>query len=182
MEHDYDAQRLNLTHFARAAGHLVGELRLLRFERLLELTQGLGAQSLVQYAVRGSLRTDAAGAEQVWLELSAETLLPLVCQRCLGPAEIAVHCARSFRFVASEAQAAAQDEESEEDVLVISKAFNVLELVEDELLMALPLAPMHEQCPTPVPLQVADADFDQPDARKPHPFAVLEQLKKTRAH
>jgi len=62
---------------------------------------------------------------------------------------------------------------------VLSRDFNLLELIEDELLMALPVVPKHETCPAPVKLQAQDADFDAaaPAAQKPNPFAILEQLK-----
>ena len=67
---------------------------------------------------------------------------------------------------------------SEEDVLVLSREFNLLELVEDELLMSVPPVPKHEECPAPVKLQAADADFVDAPVEKPNPFAVLQQLKK----
>ena len=105
-------------------------------------------------------------------------VLPLTCQRCLGPVEMPVSIERSFRFVATEELAAAQDEESEEDVLVLSRDFHLLDLIEDELLMSLPVVPKHEVCPVAVKLQVADADFVDEPVEKANPFALLEQLKK----
>jgi uncharacterized protein len=66
-------------------------------------------------------------------------------------------------------------------VLVLSRNFNLAELVEDELLMALPVAPKHDVCPQPVKLQAADADFVDAPEEKPNLFAVLEQLKKPKA-
>jgi uncharacterized protein len=110
--------------------------------------------------------------------LAARATLSLVCQRCLGPVEEIVDFERAFRFVASEALAEVEDEESEEDVLVISKSFDLLELMEDELLMASPLVSKHEVCPKAVKLQAADPDFEDPAHEKPNPFAVLQQLKK----
>jgi uncharacterized protein len=84
---------------------------------------------------------------------------------------------RWFRFAADEATAAALDDESEEDVLVLSSEFDLLMLVEDELLMALPLVPRHETCPVEVKLAVQDADFAAADAVKPSPFAALASLR-----
>jgi uncharacterized protein len=83
---------------------------------------------------------------------------------------------RSFRFVESETVAEQEDDESEEDVLVCSREFDLGALIEDEVLMDLPLVPRHERCPAPVTLAAADADFDTP-AEKTNPFAVLVQLK-----
>ena len=58
-------------------------------------------------------------------------------------------------------------------------------MLEDELLMALPLVPMHEDCPTLVVLSTGETGLDQADeagevpsaGEKPNPFAVLAQLK-----
>jgi uncharacterized protein len=84
---------------------------------------------------------------------------------------------RSFRFVADEATAAAQDDEVEEDLLALSHSFDLLELVEDELLMEVPVAPRHEVCPEPVKMSTADAGFEEAGAERENPFAVLGRLK-----
>jgi uncharacterized protein len=178
MKHDYDVRHLNIEAFAKANGSITGAENLIQFERLLEEAQGAGSQNLVQFVAQGMTRPDGATIEQIWLTLRAEVALPQTCQRCLGPVEVPVLFERDFRFVASEEVAAVEDEESEEDVLVLSRDFNLLELVEDELLMALPVVPKHDVCPGAVKLQVADPDFVEEEQEKPNPFAVLEQLKK----
>ena len=178
MKHDYDARHLNIEAFANASGSIAGTENLARFERLLDEAQGAGAQHPVHFTAQGMTRPNGATSEQIWLALTAEVALPQTCQRCLGPVDVPVSFEREFRFVASEEVAAVEDEESEEDVLVLSRDFNLLELVEDELLMALPVVPKHDVCPDAVKLQVADPDFVEEVAEKPNPFAVLEQLKK----
>lgn len=178
MKQIYDAQHLSIEAFAKAGGSIRSTASLSQFERLQHEAQGLGAQNGVHFTATGSMRPDGAAGEQVWLALTAEVALPQTCQRCLGPVEVPVSFEREFRFVASEEVAAAEDEESEEDVLVLSRDFNLLELVEDELLMALPVVPKHDVCPGTVKLQVADPDFVEESQEKPNPFAVLEQLKK----
>lgn len=178
MKHDYDAEHLNIAAFARASGAWDGEARLAQFARLMEETRGQGGDMAVRYVVRGEMRGGGAGVEEAWLHLAAQAVLPLTCQRCLGSVEVPVAFEREFRFVATEELAAVEDEESEEDVLVLSRDFNVLALVEDELLMELPVAPKHSVCPVPVKLQAADPNFVDEPTEKPNPFAVLQQLKK----
>jgi uncharacterized protein len=178
MKHDYDARHLNIEAFATANGSIVRTESLARFNRLLEEAQGAGAQNPVRFTAQGMTRPNGATSEQIWLTLAAEVALPQTCQRCLGPVDVPVSFERQFRFVASEEVAAVEDEESEEDVLVLSRDFNLLELVEDELLMALPVVPKHDVCPDAVKLQVADPDFVEEAAEKPNPFAILGQLKK----
>ena len=178
MKHEFDATQLPIAAFALSQGTHSGEQRLSRFERLMEQSQDLGGETLVTYAVQGEVRSDASGADEPWLHLSAQATLSLICQRCLTPVDEVVSFERDFRFVASEALAEVEDEESEEDVLVLSKSFNLLELIEDELLMSTPLVPKHEVCPQPVKLQAADPEFVAVVQEKPNPFAVLQQLKK----
>ena len=58
---------------------------------------------------------------------------------------------RSIRFVHGADLAQQLDEESEEDVLALSAALDLRELIEDELILALPLVPRHDVCPQPLP-------------------------------
>lgn len=177
MKNDYDVRHLHVAAFARAAGQLVGEERLARFDRLMDESKGLGGELPVRFTVHGDIRPDAAGADAVWLRLSAEADVPMTCQRCLGPVDVALAFVREFRFVATEAQAEIEDEASEEDVMAISRDFNVLELIEDELLMELPPVPKHATCPHSVKFQAVDPDYDEQVPEKINPFAVLGQLK-----
>lgn len=177
MSHEFVASRLDVKAFAQAGAVLSGCDRLSRYARLLDEVGGQGGEREVRWEARGEMPADASGHARVWLHLSAQVSLPLTCQRCLGPADIGVAVDRSFRFVATEAQAESEDEESDEDVLVLSRDFNLYELVEDELLMALPLVPRHEVCPTEVKLSAEDADFEAAGATRPNPFVALAGLK-----
>lgn len=177
MSSEFDPRRLNVQAFAQAGGGLSGHDPLSKYDRLLAETQGLGGDREVRWAARGEQQIDASGHARIWLNLQAGVSLPLTCQRCLGPADIEVTLERDFRFVDTEEQAEAEDEEAEEDVLVLSRDFDLQTLVEDELLMALPLVPRHEVCPGDVKLAVQDADFEAAQDAKPHPFSALAGLK-----
>jgi len=177
MSHEFVATRLDVKAFAKAGAVLSGQDPLSKYLRLLEEAGGQGADRAVQWEARGEMLIDASGFTQVWLHLSAQVSLPLTCQRCLGPVDIALTVDRSFRFVASEEQAEAEDEEAEEDVLALSRDFDLYGLIEDELLMELPVVPRHEVCPTELKLAAQDADFEAAQAEKPNPFAALSGLK-----
>ena len=177
MNNEFDPQRLNVLVFAQSGGTCSGVEPLHFFSRLMEENGGLAGEIKVSFSSQGSIRFDPAGIDEPWLHLSASTKLTQVCQRCMGVVDLGVQFERDFRFVASEALAEVEDEESEEDVLVISKAFNLLQLIEDELLMAIPPIPMHEVCPRPVKLQAADPGFHGAPAESPNPFAALQALK-----
>lgn len=148
-------------------------------ERLCESTQGRVDGLQVQWQVQGEMRVQRYGAQpQVWLHLRATTRVPMTCQRCLSEALIPLEIEQSYRFVVTENEALDEDEDSEEDILVLSRDFDVLELLEDELIMALPPIPKHEECPQAPSFEAADADFSADDAPKPNPFAVLQKLKR----
>ena len=114
---------------------------------------------------------------QLWLHLRWSAQVPLRCQRCLEPFLEPMQDERWFRFVADEARAQAEDEGSDEDLLVWAPRFNLQELIEDELLLALPLVPMHEACPSALPgyAEAAAAGVEVP--QRPNPFGVLAQRK-----
>jgi hypothetical protein len=70
------------------------------------------------------------------------------------------------------------------DVLLVldGPRYPLRELVEDELLLAMPLVPMHAQCPQPIPLAAGDrlgtaAKAAPQQAPREHPFAALAALK-----
>jgi len=129
-------------------------------------------------------------ARQLWLHLSWQAQVPLQCQRCLEPYLEPLQDERWFRFVADEACAEAEDEGCEEDLLVWVPRFNLANLIEDELLLSLPLVPMHELCPGTLPgaVRAAAANPDAATAsdsaqasapeqpQRPPPFAGLAQL------
>lgn len=171
---------LDVRSFAQNAAQLSGELLLSKLERLSQDLCRLDADfssKTVQWAARGESAPVAGGVAQSWLHLDIQSHVPLQCQRCLLGMEESVDLHRSFRFVRDEDEANAQDDDSEEDLLVASKQFNVLELIEDELILALPFAPAHEVCPVPVKLQNSSADFEAALNEKPRAFAALGELK-----
>ena len=103
----------------------------------------------------------------------------------------------TYRIVATEEEA---DEfpldDDEVEVIVGSRQFDLVELIEEELLLALPLVPKHDVCPTVHESLVSGVDgslaseLDETEAEgspesvrlddgmvKPNPFAVLSSLK-----
>jgi uncharacterized protein len=101
------------------------------------------------------------------LHLSLRGSVSLQCQRCMGAVQVDVATEARFEWVESESALDADDDD-EWDLLQHADRFDVLHLVEDELLLALPFAPMHEVC-EPV------ADTSAGD--KVSPFAALAGLR-----
>jgi uncharacterized protein len=176
MMKEFAARRLDVKSFAEAGAVLSGVSAVREHARLMAETQGRGADAPVSWSVWGEMRNRQHVHPEIWLHMKAQVTLSLTCQRCLEPVEVPLSVDRSFRFVPDEEMAAAQDDESEEDVLALSRSLDVVELVEDELMMEIPLAPAHDTCP-PVKLALADASFESAAGRQENPFASLGRLK-----
>jgi uncharacterized protein len=181
MDKKIDLKHINVKAFARDGMRAQGVQSLAHFDRLSELAwSGGGADNpapQVSWSLTGEMVPVTGGDAEIWLHLSAEVSLPMQCQRCMGPVLVEVFSDQSFRFVADEATAEAQDDESDEDLLVLSPELDVWELIEDELIMSAPIVPKHEVCPATVTMSVADAAFEEALEAKPNPFAALAQLK-----
>ena len=192
---DIDPLRLNVAHFAADAQEAAGDWAISELPRLADsecppdagspLKANADAPQLpsrsasdltrrVRWRAAGSHRP-VGGENQVWLHLMAEADVILQCQRCLRPLDETVHVDRHFRFVADEETAAALDDEMEDEVLVLAMSLNLRDLVEDEMLLALPLVPRHDVCPEAIPMQFGDVEIVE---EKANPFASLAILRK----
>lgn len=171
-----DPHALNVRAFCSDGELLSGAWPLSTLTRLGEGLFGTPEPAtLVQWTVQGSVLPQAAGEPEVWLRLQAHAAVPLQCQRCLQPVEQDLAVDRRFRFVRSEAEAERLDESSEDDVLVLSPRLDLQDLLEDELILSLPLVPKHEgPCPAPLPVPLDDLEEDAP---APNPFAALAALR-----
>jgi uncharacterized protein len=124
---------------------------------------------------------DSPGSEPLQiLDLVLNGRLHLVCQRCLQDCAIDLDEKRRFILVASEAEADAYPlEDEEQEPLVASQHFNLLETMEDEVLLSLPLIPKHpegfcEPHATVFGFEDEDGALDE----RENPFKVLKNMKK----
>lgn len=173
---EFDPIRLDVKAFAKAAGELTGSWPVTSFERLADLLSVVEAgepAAEVHWSAAGSEVAVLGGAPQVWLSLQAQAGLPMQCQRCLKAFPCPVVVRTRIQFVHDEATAAEIDADAEHDVLVFGKELDLHELLEDELLLALPLVPRHEVCPEPL----APPAAAEPAPSREHPFAALAGLQ-----
>jgi uncharacterized protein len=181
-----DPRSLDIAAFCREGASLEGQWALDQMPRLAEgtlrMADGGGAVPPVHWAARGRVRPARGGDPHLMLDLSARAEVSLACQRCLQPVTVPLVVDRQIRFVAGEDEAARLDEEGEEDVLALGPRFDLGELVEDELLLALPFVPRHEVCPIPVgastPSAVTEVTEVTRQEPKASPFAVLASLRR----
>jgi uncharacterized protein len=124
---------------------------------------------------------DSPGSEpRQILNLTLKGCLHLVCQRCLQDCAVNLDEKRRFVLVASEAEADDYPlEDEEQEPLVASQHFNLLETIEDEVLLSLPLIPKHPEgfCePHATVFGLEDEDEGQDD--RENPFNILKNMKK----
>ena len=169
-------QSLDILTLARSAHVIEGQTPLAEMARVQSACADLSPQ-LVNWRLQCLLKPGPDGRDQPWLMLRVDAGLPLTCVRCLHPVLQALCVERTFRFVADEDTAQAEDEDSEEDLLPLTPPLNGLHLIEDELLMAMPMLPNHDFCNSEY-LQTNDVD---PSEAAPKPFAMLAQWRKPEA-
>lgn len=93
--------------------------------------------------VRYQLRFGFDSENYVYIHGSVEAVLHLQCQRCLQPMEHKIYSEFSLSPV-QDANDAATLPECYEAVLMDQDRVSALRIVEDELILSLPIAPMHE--------------------------------------
>lgn len=173
MDLSQDPRAVSVQSLCRERGVLTGSWPLASLERLAE---GLfeAPSGDVSWSAAGEEAPSPGGEPELWLHLTARSLVTLQCQRCLKALQHELSVDRRFRFARTEEEAEKLDAELEEDVLTLQPRMNLQELAEDELILALPIVARHEGvCPDPLPLRQDDG-FDD-DA--PNPFAALAALK-----
>lgn len=178
MTRSLQATRLNIQALAQEGVPFIASTLLQNMERLAQEAQDLQPDSVINWQARAELRPCAGADDQLWLHLQAKVAFPLTCQRCMGVVLTPLEVDQWYRFVASEEVAMAEDDASEEDLLVMAPQFDLLAVLEDELLMALPLVPMHDECPEAPVLRAGEDALAGEANEKPNPFALLAQLKK----
>lgn len=157
------------------AGHIDG----LQFARSGSLREGtLDAGQLprlaeLHYAVRrAGFRLSGAingnGKPVLNLRATAEGSMP--CQRCLGQVDTAL--AVDAELLLSRSLEEIESADDDLDRVLAGREMDVAALVEDELILGLPMVPRHEACGAAV------AGRDAAAVARPSPFAALAALRR----
>lgn len=146
-----------------------------------------GAVPLAQMERLRPLLHEAEGVADAELEFTADNQgvsvsgrircdLTLECQRCSKPFVVHVESPLHVGLVNSGDESAALPEDVEPFLLEAGR-LRPMDLVEDELLLALPIVPRHDYDCSPE-VSIDSHDGDAP-AQEPTPFAVLDTLRKS---
>lgn len=149
--------------FARDGRVLQGTLPISELERLHDLL--VSADGEISFRIEGF--KGARG--ELLLQLNVSGGLPLECQRCLKAVPFDLEVDNLLQLVPEGAELSQDElEDDTRDFLPVVRELDVAELVEDEILLALPVAPRHEKCGLP-----GSADAGE----RINPFAALAGLK-----
>lgn len=149
--------------FARNGREMRGEIAVSELSRLADMLAKFEG-SLI-YIVRGYHEDD-----RDMLELSLQGVCVLRCQRCLGELEYPVDIVSRLRLLPADRLDEAEEDDDEMDAIEAETRLDVRALIEEELLLDLPFAPMHQEG------ECAPTTSDS--QQKASPFAVLAGLKK----
>lgn len=154
--------------FAREGGQMAGALPVVALERLTEeLADGTGA---LAWRVTG----ERDGEGKSWLRLSVQGNLNLRCQRCLGSVAFRLDILSRLLLVPPGGRwpedlqdGGLADDQS--DAIEAVTELALIPLIEEEVLLALPIVPRHDGCKPPAAV-VAE--------QEPSPFAALAKIRK----
>ena len=127
--------------FAKSGARLQGSWPVAGFERLRDAL----------HTDDGTLRYELLGVPQEQgcpvLRLRVDGALRLACQRCLGALEFPLHIEVALRLAATQAEIDAEPLAAEGlESIVAGKEMPVRAMIEDEVLLAIPIAPRHQGC------------------------------------
>lgn len=159
--------------FAKKHEHIEGELSAAECTRLSELILSFDAEARplaadavrIHYRLQGSV--DAMAQHYLNLKISAEC--SVICQRCLAKMPVGLALEYNYLLAAFDEADAELNDSDDIDLQEPSQAMDVVALIEDEVLMAMPIAPTHSEA--------CGAGLMQ-SGEKPNPFSVLKGLIK----
>ena len=105
---------------------------------------------------------------------SAHGRVRMTCQRCLEPVSVEIEARLNLAVALTDEQA--QNLPRCYDPLIMeTDEMELLPIIEDELMLSLPLVPFHDDCS--IQTSFGDAETARAQEDKPNPFSVLAQLK-----
>jgi len=152
---------------------LQGDFTLEAFPRLLELLSNSGQflkpSGSIFYKLQGE--TNRLGQQILHLNINAN--LATACQRCLNEMPLSLNL--NFKYLIgdvsdNEFEVIDVDNSDDFDLQQASQTMDVIALIEDEIIIAIPISPMHEDTCKELVTQSGE---------KTNPFAVLKRLIKS---
>ncbi len=161
-------QFIDPLRFAKVGRQLAGQYEIKEMERLRTLL----FEDCGQVSFELKFGQDKEN-EIFFVEGHVESRLLIICQRCLEGLELQVNNPIKLGIVSSKNEAEKLPS-NYEPLVIVDDSVSLLEMIEDELLLALPIAALHDTKKCSTNLQNEEDIFK----RKVNPLAGLEKLKK----
>ncbi len=152
-----------------------GEILIARFSRLAPMLMDTSGE--VGFELSFTFDSDKRRVIRGHLE----ALVQVQCQRCLEKMELTLSSGFALGVVDSDEMAGQLPAELE-PLVAVGREIDLHVMLEDELIMALPPFPLHDEgeCPAAATLSQINADADQhvtaADGERKNPFSVLAEL------
>ena len=159
-------QSIDPAHFADTGESISGDLSIKGMERIEELLSDKEAR------VSFRLEFERDARQRINIRGDFCSTLGMLCQRCLQPVQVDVEHKIATVLITDEAEAATLPK-NREGFLLRGKRLALSALIEEELLLALPLAPTHESASCH--FVATDKAGHENDTQQP--FRVLADMK-----
>lgn len=167
---------INNLNFAKSQSVISGRLQLADLVRTKEWVDSLSVHNAspdsnlgyVDYELQGVV--DGAALPKISMKL--DVYLPATCQRCLETFDLKLNLNFFYIITALTEEAiltADNGDQDDLDLLTIDQSMDVIALIEDEVISALPFSPVHSQACAPSKVEFGN---------QPSPFAGLKDLLK----
>ena len=162
-------------HPGKAAQHRLSYDGIVPLEKLTRL-RGVVQEEVGEIAVKIQCKNDEQGLVVISGNLS--THVTVTCQRCND--DLGLDLDQDFMYspVGLDAESDDLPEVYDEVALDENGEINVFELIEDELILAVPLVPTHNEASCNYSSKPASFGVLKAEDDKPNPFDILKQLKK----
>jgi uncharacterized protein len=156
---------------ADKGARLTGEIPLKGMRRLVEMCRDERGTVIVDL----HFERDPSDGLRV-MRGRVDARVGLTCQRCMGRLDVELHTEPRLSLLK---RGEREDLLETGDALLVEHPMPLGLLIEDELLLEMPMVPMHpaDQCPAPRGAMVDEAK--KKEAARPNPFSILEKLKHT---
>jgi uncharacterized protein len=167
---------INNLNFAKSQSVISGRLQVADLARTKEWVDSLSVHNSSADAHLGyidyELQGVVDGTALLKISMKLDVYLVATCQRCLEAFDLKLKLNYLYLITALSEEAilmADNGDHDDVDLLTIDQAMDVIALIEDEVISALPFSPVHSQACAPSKIEFGN---------QPSPFAGLKELLK----
>ena len=182
VELSADANALRRIDFCAQQSYVgAGFLEITALPRLAEEASSINPGDGFHWQMKTHFADSPGSEPRQILKIGLKGRIHLICQTCLQDFSLGLVQEGRFVVVATEAEADAFPmEDDQQEPLVASQHFDLVSLIEDEVLLSLPLIPKHpEGVCQPHASSFGEVGQEADPSEKPqNPFNILKNMKK----